>query len=76
MICWLENHGNDVTKNMSDVFLMSNISSTKSGFYLNSSLGFRRAMALYVARNREIIKPTDFLLHNNVYCAPTRLSVN
>ena len=72
MICWLNTAANDVAKNMSDVFLMSHISPTKAGFYLETSSSFRRAMALYVARNRDIIKSTDFLIHNNVYLAPSK----
>ena len=70
MICWFETHGNDVTKNQMDVFLMSTISSSRSGIYVYTEEHFRRALALNVARNRELIAPTNFLLHNNVYLAP------
>jgi hypothetical protein len=70
MICWFENSGNDVTKNDMDVFLMSSISSSRCGVYVATGEHFRRVMALYVARNRRLIVPTNFLLHNNVYLAP------
>jgi DNA-binding beta-propeller fold protein YncE len=72
MICWFENHGNDVSSIDTYVFITSTISSRHSGFYSQKS-NFRRAIGLYIARNRDIIPPTNYTLHNNVYLAPNRV---
>ena len=55
MICWFENHSNNIMSNATFVFLMSSISSRHSGMYLEKE-NFRLAMALYVSRDRNIIK--------------------
>ena len=56
MICWFENHSNNVMCNSDFVFLMSTNSSRHSGLYLQEE-NFRLGMALYIARDRKIIKP-------------------
>jgi hypothetical protein len=55
MICWFENHSNNVMSNANFVFLTSTISSRHSGMYLDIE-NFRLGMALYIARDRNIIK--------------------
>jgi len=54
MICWFENDSNDVRSIDNYVFLMSSVSSRKSGFYL-AKKSFRLGMALYIARGRDVI---------------------
>jgi hypothetical protein len=55
MICWFENHSNNVMCNIDYVFLMSTISSRHSGMYLQKE-NFRLGLALYVSRDRVIVK--------------------
>lgn len=55
MICWFENHSNNVMSNSDFVFLMSTVSSRHSGIYLQEE-NFRLGMALYIARDRKLIK--------------------
>ncbi len=69
MICWFENDSNDVSSIDTYVFLLSSVSSRKTGIYVHP-FNFRKSLSLYIARNRDIISPTDFLIHNNVYLAP------
>jgi hypothetical protein len=69
MICWFENDSNDVSSIDTYVFLLSGVSSRKTGIYVHP-FNFRKSLSLYIARNRDIISPTDFLIHNNVYLAP------
>jgi hypothetical protein len=56
MICWFENDSNNVMSNTNFVFLMSSISSRHSGMYLQEE-NFRLGIALYIARDRKLIKP-------------------
>jgi len=55
MLCWFENHSNNIMSNSDYVFLISNVSSRHSGMYLQKE-NFRLGMALYIARDRSIIK--------------------
>jgi len=47
MICWFENHSNNIMSNSDYVFLISNVSSRHSGMYLQKEK-FRLGMALYI----------------------------
>jgi len=69
MICWFEIDSNDISSIDTYVFLLSSVSSRKTGIFTHS-FNFRRSLSLYIARNRDIISPTDFRIHNNVYLAP------
>lgn len=68
MICWFENHSNDVMSNVTFVFLMSSISSRHSGMYLEKE-NFRKAIALYISRDRVIIR-NNWLIDSNRYLKP------
>ena len=65
MICWFENDSNDISSIDTYVFLLSSVSSRKTCIYVHP-FSFRKSLSLYIARNRDIISPTDFLIHNNV----------
>jgi len=71
MICWFENHGNDVSNINTYVFITFTISSRHSGFYSQKS-NFRRSIALLIARNRSIILATNYITHDDVYLAPKK----
>jgi hypothetical protein len=68
MICWLNNHCNSVQYNPNLVFFTSTISSCNNGLYLENS-NFRNAIALYVARNRDVLHQ-NWEFNINVYLAP------
>lgn len=66
MICWFETSSNEVTRNEHSVFILSSISSSKSGVEILSS-NFRRFVALSTARGREVIGRSDWVLNPNRY---------
>ena len=68
MMCWFENHSNNVMCNIDYVFLMSTISSRHSGMYLDKE-NFRLGMALYIARDRFVIKKT-WINDADIYLKP------
>ena len=68
MICWFNNHSNTAEHNPNLVFFTSTISSCNNGMYLEPS-SFRYAIALYVARNRDVLKQ-DWKININVYRTP------
>jgi hypothetical protein len=69
MICWFETSSNEVTRNEHSVFILSSISSSKSGVEILSS-NFRMFVALSTARSREVIGRSDWILNPNRYLAP------
>ena len=64
MICWFENHSNEVQRNQLDVFFIS--SRYTSGFQVNEP-SFRRAIPLFIAR--AVVLPKWFN-SSNVYFEP------
>jgi|688.fasta_scaffold463385_3 hypothetical protein len=71
MICWFENHSNDVVSSVRFVFFTSTISSRFSGMYLNNE-NFRLYVPLYVSRR--LSSRHDFKDHDDVYLAPNEKS--
>ncbi len=68
MICWFNNHSNSAQFNPNLVFFTSCISSANNGTYLENG-NFRNGIALYVARNRDVLKQ-KWSITTNVYLAP------
>jgi len=71
MICWFETSSNEVTRNEHSVFILSSISSSKSGVEVLSS-NFRRFVALSTARGREVVGRSDWILNPNRYLTPNK----
>lgn len=67
MICWFENHSNDVVSSVSFVFFTSTSSSRFSGMYLKNE-NFRLSIPLYISRR--LSSNHNFKEHDNVYLAP------
>jgi len=68
MICWLENSENVVSANTQHLYLLSSISSRHSDFYVHA-FNSRKAIALFVARNRDVIL-SESKNHDDVYLKP------
>jgi hypothetical protein len=69
MICWFNNHNNNVWYNATLVFFTSTISSCNNGMYLEED-NFRKAVALYVSRNRDVLKQ-KWSMGNDQYLIPS-----
>jgi hypothetical protein len=69
MICWFEASSNEVTRNEHSVFILSSISSSKSGMEILPA-NFRAFIALSTARNREAVGRGNWILNPNRYLAP------
>ncbi len=70
MICWFENRCNNIGLNDSGVYLTSAQSSTSHSFFVHEP-NFRCSVALYVARNREIILK-GFDVNDKVFLTPIK----
>jgi hypothetical protein len=68
MICWFENHNNDVGHSGAFVFIMSSKSATNSGLYVRD-VNFRRFIGL--VNSRSLIK-SKWVYTSNVYLKPER----
>ena len=66
MICWFESAGNNVGKNLQDVYLLSIQSSVNHGLKVYTQ-NFRRTVALYTMRK---IIDANFTSREDVYLAP------
>ncbi len=73
MICWFENMNNTIQTIQSSVYFMSSKSSQAHGYYLDE-ISFRRNMAVYIARGREIVN-TTWVNQSDVYLAPNKDNV-
>jgi len=71
MICWFETSSNEVTRNEHSVFILSSISSSKSGVEVLSS-NFRRFVALSTSKGRQVIGRGDWIINHNLYLAPNK----
>jgi hypothetical protein len=69
MICWFENSSNEVSRNEHSVFILSSISSSKSGFEIEPN-NFRRFIALSASRGREVVGRSNWILNPNRYVSP------
>jgi hypothetical protein len=65
MICWFENQCNNIGNNDSGVYFVSSQSSSSHGLFVYKS-NFRLSIALYIARNRDIIQK-GFEVNDKVY---------
>ncbi len=70
MICWFENHSNEVQRNPLDVFLIS--SRYTSGFQIDGR-SFRLSIALFIART--VVHP-KWCNSSNVYFEPNCLDAS
>ena len=68
MICWFENHSNNIGENTQNVFLVSNTSSLKNGLPI-LPLNFKESVALYVVRRTTIC---SFHNREDAYLAPNK----
>jgi len=68
MLFWFGNNSNTLDMNDSFIYFMSSLSSRPSGLRVDKN-NFRYSIALYIARNREVILK-DFTIQDNVYLAP------
>jgi hypothetical protein len=68
MICWFENHINNVESIDSFVFFTSCISSRHSGYYIHEA-NFRQNIAVYVAKGRNVLGKT-WKNQSDVYFVP------
>ena len=68
MLFWFGNTSNDISSNETFLYLKSSMSSRLSGVPVYKD-NFRRAIGLYVARNRKVIID-NFGIHEDVYLAP------
>lgn len=68
MICWFENHINNVESIDSFVFFTSCISSRYSGYYIHEA-NFRQNIAVYVAKGRNVLGKT-WKNQSDVYFVP------
>lgn len=72
MLCWFESSSNEVGRNEHSVFILSSISSSKSGFGIEPN-NFRRFVALSTAKGREVVGRGEWILDHNRYLAPKRV---
>jgi hypothetical protein len=69
MICWFEKSSNEVSRNEHSVFILSSISSSKSGTEILQP-NFRKFLALSVSKNREVVGRGNWIINHNLYLAP------
>ena len=68
MICWFENLNNTIQTIQSSVYFVSSKSSQAHGYYIDEK-SFRRNVAVYVARGRDIID-SSWVNQSDVYLHP------
>jgi len=68
MICYFNGNGNDILNSVTNVFLTSSFASKAHGYYFFKN-SFRRNMALYIARGRDVIE-TSWINQSDIYLAP------
>jgi|LauGreDrversion4_2_1035121.scaffolds.fasta_scaffold167490_2 hypothetical protein len=66
MICWFENHNNDVQHSDAFVFMMSSKSTTGSGLFVINN-NFRRVIGL--VNSRRLVR-NEWEINPNRYLAP------
>lgn len=69
MICWFESSSSDVGRNEHSVFILSSISSSKSGLGIHTN-NFRHFVALSISKGREVIGRSNWIQKDNLYLAP------
>ena len=71
MICWFESSSSDVGRNGHSVFILSSISSSKSGLGIHTN-NFRQFVAISTSKGREVVGRGDWILNHNLYLAPKK----
>ena len=66
MICWFENHGNNIQYNCTHVFLSPLVSNDKHGLPIDK-INLRLSLSLYTARS---LIPITWRDSHNVYIKP------
>ena len=65
MICWFQNHSNNISKNTQDIYLLSR--QHTNGMYLEA-INFRYAVSFYTARR--LLSVHTWQIHDDVYLQP------
>jgi hypothetical protein len=69
MICWFQNHSNNISKNTQDIYLLSR--QCTNGMYV-VNVNFRETISFYAARRLLSVHPWQ--IHDDVYLSPKRRS--
>ncbi len=71
MICWFEHSNNEIARNEKMVFILSSLSSSKSGVCVQKE-NFREFIALSASKGREVIGRSKWFIINDPYFKPKK----